>query len=424
MRPALWIGTIAALFSCISGFLLSMTEDYDPQLEEQHLLLGISLFLFSTALLILNLKKGRTKYDKILYTVLFIVLMITGHLGGSLTHGEGYLTEAFYSDENESNESSSRKKVKNIDSAVVYAEIIQPLLEEKCYGCHGKNKRKGGLRMDKEDAFMKGGKNGIVLVHGYPEKSELVRRIELPWNDEDHMPPKERSQLTEQEVKLIHWWVATGAAFDKKTHELQQTPEIRKILVEEVQAGPEAETIPMFPEGPVEAANPDSVAALKRAGAIVINIAVNNNYLSVNLMNAQLSSKDRRLISSLRKQLVWLKAANLFVDDSLLIHIGYCKNLTKLQLNHARITDNGMKQLRDLKELQHLNLVGTAVTAKGLLHLQNLKKLRTVYCYQSGIKAEDFPALKKIFPATEFNIGGYIVPTLPGDTSEVEEIKN
>ena len=421
LRPALWIGTIAALFSCISGFLLSLTDDYDPALEEQHLISGISLFIFSAGLLVLNISKGRTRYDRLLYSVLFVLLIITGHLGGSLTHGEGYLTEAFYSDENELKDAAVRKKIENIDSAVVYADIIQPLLEEKCYSCHGRNKRKGGLRMDREETLMKGGKEGVVIIPGNPAKSEMVRRIELPRNHDDHMPPKEKSQLTEQELKMIHWWVATGAAFDKKTYELPQTPEIRTVLLESFQTGQEKETLPLFPLEPVEAADNDVIASLKKIGVVITNIGVNNNYLYVNLMNGRLNSKDGRLLSSLKKQLVWLKASNEFVDDSLLVHIGNCKNLRKLQLNDSRITDNGIKQLNDLTELQHLNVVGTHISVKGLLQLNDLKKLVTVYCYQSQVKPEDLPALKRLFPKTEFNFGGYIVPTLPGDTSVLEE---
>jgi len=420
MNVALWIGVIAAFFSCVSGFLLSLNSGNEPALEERHLISGLSLFVFSVFLLIVHLTRGRTVYDKFLYSVLFILMVITGHLGGSLTHGEDYLSEAWNSETVQSDEPASRKQIVNIDSALVYSDIIQPLLQEKCYSCHGKGKRKGGLKMDKEETLMKGGKDGIVLVHGMPEKSELVKRIELPRNHDDHMPPKEKPQLTEQELKIIHWWVASGAGFDKKSHQVQQTTEIKNMLREYQEASSVEKTIPAFPVEPIKEADRKDIDALKELGIVVTRIGTNNNYLSVNLMNAELSIGEAALLTAIKKQMVWLRAGNKSITDSMLIHIGRCVNLRRLQLDHSQLTNNGVKHLVDLKELQYLNLVGTSITVHGLLFLKNLKNLQTVYCYQTGIRNEDLPQLKNLFPNTVFDLGGYLVPTLPGDTTEVK----
>ena len=59
----------------------------------------------------------------------------------------------------------------------------------------------------------------------------MMRRLLLPRNEEDHMPPKEKPQLKDNEIALIHWWIATGATFDKKTKELEQPEKIKPILL-------------------------------------------------------------------------------------------------------------------------------------------------------------------------------------------------
>jgi len=97
------------------------------------------------------------------------------------------------------------------------------LLQRKCYGCHNANKKKGGLEMDKPDLLMKGGKDGVVIVPGKAEESEMMKRLMLDRNEEHHMPPKEKPQLNEQEIALVHWWIDAGADLNKKVKELPQT---------------------------------------------------------------------------------------------------------------------------------------------------------------------------------------------------------
>ena len=85
--------------------------------------------------------------------------------------------------------------------------------------------------MDEPSLILKGGEDGKVIEPGNAEASDMVKRLLLPRNDEDHMPPKEKPQLKENEIALIHWWIAAGAPFDKKTKELEQPEKIRPALL-------------------------------------------------------------------------------------------------------------------------------------------------------------------------------------------------
>jgi len=92
-------------------------------------------------------------------------------------------------------------------------------------------------------------------------------------------------------------------------------------------------------------------------------------------------------------------------------------------MDHTKITDKGLAHLNALQNLRYLNLVGTAVTAEGVLQLKGLKNLRSIYLYQAAVKKTDWPTLKKAFPKTSIDSGGYTVPFLPTDTMEVKPPK-
>jgi len=81
------------------------------------------------------------------------------------------------------------------------------------------------------------------------------------------------------------------------------------------------------------------------------------------------------------------------------------------------------QQLTALQQLQSVNIVGTAVTAAGLLALKNIPGLRSIYFYRTAVKAADWAALKKAFPAATLDSGGYRVPLFETDTMLVKPPK-
>jgi hypothetical protein len=57
---------------------------------------------------------------------------------------------------------------------------------------------------------MKGGEDGVVVVPGDANKSELIRRVTLPRNHEDAMPEK-GDRLTTEEINVLRYWIDAGA---------------------------------------------------------------------------------------------------------------------------------------------------------------------------------------------------------------------
>ncbi|RZL18719.1 MAG: hypothetical protein EOO89_05375 [Pedobacter sp.] len=97
-----------------------------------------------------------------------------------------------------------------------------------------------------------------------------------------------------------------------------------------------------------------------------------------------------------------------------------CKNLTRLSLNYTSITDEGLRQLKDMSELQSLNLVGTNISSKGLKELQKLKNLKFLYLYQTKISKSELTRIKKLLPKVTLDTGNYIIPILAMDTTEAK----
>src|SRR5436305_4047029 len=99
---------------------------------------------------------------------------------------------------------------------VDFQREVRPLLADKCFACHGRDAehREGSLRLDEQDAALKGGDSGEpAIVPGQPDKSELVRRIFSADDDERMPPPKSKKELTAAEKDLLRRWIAEGAEY-------------------------------------------------------------------------------------------------------------------------------------------------------------------------------------------------------------------
>jgi uncharacterized membrane protein len=428
-RPAIPIvllcGAITALFSSITGYVLSTTDEYDKTLVTFHMWMG---FATTLAAFMLYAKEKNPQFavnKKLLSIGLLVFVFVTGHLGGSLTHGSDYYTkplaEIF---SNDTFSTATIKPIPNVQEAFAYKDVVKPILATKCYSCHGPNKQKGGLRMDDSLRLMKGGKDGIVIESGKADASEIIKRMLLPPDDDDHMPPKEKSQPTKEQIALIHWWIDNGADLAKKVKDLKQPDKIKPVLLA-LQKAPEVKhELTDVPKTPVDKADNTVLEKLKERGIVALPVAQNSNYLYANFVTDSVISADElKSLLQLKKQLIWLNLANTNADDSTLATVAQLNNLTRLHLENTSVTDKGLQQLKNLSNLQYLNLVGTKITSNGVMQLKSLSRLQQLYLYQTNISRNDFAAIKNIFRKTYIDSGGYIVPTFATDTTEVKAKK-
>ncbi len=103
-----------------------------------------------------------------------------------------------------------------------YAKEIRPILEAKCLGCHGPEKQKSGLRLDRKDDAFKGGDNGPAIVVGKASDSDIIRRV-LSDEKDVRMPPK-GEKLSEAQVETLKRWIDGGALWTETAANSAKNP--------------------------------------------------------------------------------------------------------------------------------------------------------------------------------------------------------
>ena len=213
-----WIGAVSSVVAVAFGLLLSNVEDYGGDTVQLHQWAGIATMVLALLSLWL-LRSGRVAGFRSSLIVTVVGVTVAGHLGAMLTHGDDYLTSVLpYGQETRESDFDATQFsfASNGDQPLSETQIaelnleVRSILAHNCYSCHGEAKTKGELRLDKREFIEKGGENGVVLVAGNPEKSEMIRRITLPVGHKEAMPSKGK-RLTEKEVGILEFWIKQGA---------------------------------------------------------------------------------------------------------------------------------------------------------------------------------------------------------------------
>jgi len=95
---------------------------------------------------------------------------------------------------------------------VDFARDVRPILEAKCFGCHGARKQQSDLRLDDRARAFRGGSEGAAIVAGKPDESPLVLRVSPGAEPDEAMPPAGKGEpLTAGQVATLRDWVEQGA---------------------------------------------------------------------------------------------------------------------------------------------------------------------------------------------------------------------
>ncbi|WP_420149893.1 c-type cytochrome domain-containing protein [Spirosoma sp.] len=424
----LFWSAVSATLACVFGYMLSLAGGYDAETLSSHMWQGIAVAIFAwLAWAVKSENLGRIiSFAPILYLpalgMAVVLLLSAGHLGGNLTHGSDYLTQyAPAPIRTLAGLSPKQPEIKfepitDVNQAQVYQQIVNPILQTRCVQCHNADKSKAGLRLDMPDKIKKGSEDGPVLVAGNSKNSDLIKVCLLPEEDDHHMPPKGKPQLTESQIALLTWWIDEGATFDKKVSDLKVNDAIRPVLASlggngPVGSGSSNVASGPAPESPVltmklPAADPKIIEDVKKTGLLVLPLSKEQNQLEVSAVNARtFSDAQAATLPKLANQVVWLRLGDTEISDATLAQVAKLKNLQKLHLEQTRITDEGLKQLKGLTNLEYLNLYGTAVTDAGLAELANLKNLKTIYLWQTKVTEQGIADLKKALPKLDV-VGG------------------
>ncbi|MEP6949701.1 MAG: DUF1549 domain-containing protein [Ginsengibacter sp.] len=217
-------GAISAVVSAILGLLMARNGDYGKNILAIHQWTGIATACLGALSLFFLLRLHRGKQVSLVKAyrgVLFFTAVgvsVAGHFGASLTHGSDYLTATLPWSEDykpvtvNSIDFASLKSDTGKLSKKQEAELnieVRTILAHNCYKCHGADKVKGELRLDRKDMVFKGGEHGAIFIAGEPTESEIIKRISLPPGDKKGMPNKEK-RLSPAEIDIIKFWIQKG----------------------------------------------------------------------------------------------------------------------------------------------------------------------------------------------------------------------
>lgn len=411
------IGVLSAVLSTVLGLMLAAKGGYDEEAVLAHKRAGIILTVlsiaawWSTARPFLTKERTQSIVSGSLMGLVLLLVVLTGHYGGNLTHGSEYLfdhaPQFVRSVAGFAPKAEPRPPVTNLDSADVYLDLVEPVLRRRCVSCHSDSKTKGGLRMTSHAELLAGGDSGPAIVAGDLKESELFHRVTLPQDNDEFMPPDGKTPLTDDEVAVIEWWIQQGAPAEGQLASIEITEEARPLLERHfgLDASSIANAFPLPGIDPVEASLEQE---LEEAGFMVNTLSAENNYLDVDLSTsgAEVTAETLRKLLEAKEHVTWLNLAGCSLTDEHMEIIGQLTNLTKLNLSrNPQITGQGTSHLQNLEQLEYLNLYATGADDQTLEQIKALPRLRSVFLWQSKVTPEKAAELRTARSGLTVDIG-------------------
>ncbi|MDP6746488.1 MAG: c-type cytochrome domain-containing protein [Candidatus Poribacteria bacterium] len=270
---------------------------------------------------------------------------------------------------------------------VNFSKRVLPIFQKNCISCHGPDEQAKGLRLDSVADIMDANADGLLLVAGKADESELFRRISLPEDDQEIMPPSDfGSPLSTADQELIKQWINEGANFDQQ----------------DLETSNEADTIVVA--SPVAA---EDLAKLTQIGALAAPIAQDTNLIQVDFsqISSQIGDEQLTLLQPFKEQLHWLDIGGTKITDDGLAKLAVFPNLVRLHLENTSIGDNGLQHLQTLTRLTYLNIFNTQVSDVGLEHLKPLEKLDQIYLWKTQVTEAVAEKLMADRPNLAVNLG-------------------
>ncbi len=382
---SLLAGSNFAGITVIAGLLLAQ-EEYDGDSLSWHQWSGTAVFYLSAAIYFYRAK--RTQLIRPLTLLLVTGIIATGHWGANLTHGDDFLLAPILGKE---------EKTVSLTEAEVFTDLVQPILQTKCESCHKAGKVKGDLRLDSPEALIKGGKSGALIAEGDLGSSLLLKRINLPSDDKKHMPPKNKTQLSEEEMLILKEWVANGASFDQRVTETDPEGELLRLAKNRFEA---------HPSYSFASADYEDIHQLNNFFRSVKPLYPGSAALEVSYFG--ISAFDPASLSELttvKNQIVKLNLNKMPLADADLGFLRELKNLEELQLNFTAVTGNHLSLISELTQLNNLAVSGNAIDKESLAELAKMKHLDKLYLWQTGLDEHEKTSLTSSLSSTAIDFG-------------------
>jgi uncharacterized membrane protein len=410
----LFLGAVSSVAAAVLGWLLSAEGGYQESTLAWHQWMGISVAVIAIASWLwvssITLKKIRRKDNLprlspetvkqhvisnkknvgLLMALLFVLISITGHLGGNLTHGDQYLIthapsfiQSLFTRENNATEQLSFPA--DPDSILLFGHILEPALNKKCASCHNESKMKGGLLLTTREGLLKGGENGEVLENGSPQNSE----------------PK-GAPLSYVEIALLNYWISSGMSFELTITDESMPEEIQALIEQGYSLSTKRK--PFIEKEKVAPATSEVLESLRVMGYKIQKLAGDNNFLEVVATDSLTLEKVEALLV-IKEQITWLDLGKTGLQDSWIRTLEQFTNLTRLTLDNNAITDAGIIHLVNFKHLESLNLHATEMGDKGLKLLATNSSVKRLYLWQTKVTRQTVDSIRKENPLLAIDMG-------------------
>jgi uncharacterized membrane protein len=423
----LFFGAASAIIAVIAGFLLFQGgEEYaGSALAERHLWGGL---IFAVAAVVTFIFKAWTvalaanpAFYRLLLFASVSVMGFASHDGASMTHGENYLTEyapdpirsLLGLEPRDKGSESPAQPAKKIEDRIVYADVVAPILERRCVQCHKESKSKGKFRMDTYDLLLKGGKEGGGIEVGDSAKSNIVIRMELPEDDDEHMPPEGKPKVEDQELAIIKWWIDSGADPLKTIKDFVVPAPLLEAIGEIapstgiVESETPSESPHAVPAGPDEALVkaveelskefPGALSFESQSSSLLTFTAVS--------MRGNLDDAAFKKLAPVTSQFVTVDLSATKITDQAVAQLADAVSLRLVRLAETGITDASIDTLLKLPSLESINLYGTKVTDAGVSKLGGMSNLKRLYLWKTAVTPEAVKALREKLPNCEIITG-------------------
>ena len=397
-------GIVLSGITVLMGLILSLEDGYEGDALLYHKWFGVStVFLSSLLFKLRDFEWYKEISAKAGSVTLVLTLIVAGHFGAALTHGDNFVLEPV-----------TMPELVPLDQAKVYDHVIQPIFQEKCVSCHNDQKLKGSLKLTDTLSILKGGKTGKLFIAGKPNLSLLLERIHLPSSEKKHMPPSGKPQLTDEESELLFLWIKDNASFSKKVMDLDQKDSLRILATSRLKPADVQDENFDF-----DAADDKTIKKLNTVYRLVAPVSQGSPALAVSFFSKSgFDSKSIDELSEIKDQIVSLRMSRMPVKDADFSKISKFESLQNLDLNFTDITGSGLKELTGLKSLKSLSLSGTKVTLTQVRPIVSLKSLEELTIWNTSFSEKDIQELKKMNKRIKIITGFKDVGTAPIQLSQ------
>lgn len=404
-----FLSFISSAFSALFGWLLAETGLYIEENLSLHKLFGFILVGMCFLAWIIRLSFFKDfipkKFKSFSNFAIIIILFITGHNGGNITHGENYLFEyapeeiknRFVEDENLLAEISI-----SLDSIELYSNIIEPILIKKCISCHNNEIKRGDLDLSSLPLLTKGGNAGSPIDKINPRNSLIFKRIRLPVDNIKFMPP-DGPIVSYDEINTILWWIKNS---DKSSDVLSsiKIPDEIKISLNKIY-NIDFSDKQWFEKITVQELDESKLLNIDKSIFQVKFISSNRKFLSVKYLKNNLSEVEFNQLQIIKDHIAYLFIKESNLSDKSLLNFLNLKNLVSLDIQKNSISDEGIKTLQKLENLEILNLYGTKISKNSLEIIESFKNLKRVYVWDTKISKKDLESFNRDNSSIEL-IGG------------------